>query len=142
MTMAKRNPRPPIEELDEYGREFFYPDYGRVQGESLTSHIICDDSTIDRMGADELREELRSLNRAYMQTWLKMEQYRLYVPDEIKNRDPSATVAILFLLEKGHSDEEIAMELNETVRFVQRARLDLDGGTGIFKRKRGRPPKE
>jgi hypothetical protein len=98
---------------------------------------------LDSLTIESARALLQLMGHAYAQTFVKLLQFKHYVPTEIVGRDPSAILEIVGRVAVGLSDGEIASEIGETEKFVQRVRLAVGRKQtgGPFKRTRGRPRK-
>jgi len=113
--------------------------YGKSNGLPVRFFRALSDLEIDQMDARALATALREIQASYDGVVEKMIQYADHVNKEILKRDPSAEIAIFLGVNDGRTDEDLAEELGEKVRFVQEQRLSIAGGQ--FKRPRGRPQK-
>ena len=92
---------------------------------------------IDSLSLEELREKFRELEESYVQAICKIVQFRQYVPDSIKNRDPFDWFKVEDLIKEGRSDDEIALAIGEPTRRIRSIRYEM----GFPLRQRGRPKK-
>lgn len=124
------------------------PDMGTIQGMPFlylgAGTGRFEDEFLNGLTIESARALVKLLGHAYAQTCVKLLQFRGYVPKEIIGRDPGVVIGIVMGVERGQSDSEIAAELGETEKFVQRVRLEVGRKQvdGPFKRTRGRPRKD
>ena len=124
---------------EERAKSRYGSDYGNVGGRKLELCSVFSEEIISQMDIEALRSSLLNLQAVYLDTRLKLHQYRMFVPKEIVRRDPSVAMDVYLGIVNGRSDQAIAEQIGESARFVQDTRLEL--GRGRLMRQRGRPKK-